>query len=54
VPVVDLLPACGLAWLQCPGVPAEEGPPPRDVLAALVASLRGELADALAALEDTR
>jgi hypothetical protein len=35
-------------------VPAEEGPPQRDVLAALVASLRGELADALAALEDTR
>ena len=35
------------------GCAAEEGPPQRDVLAALVASLRGELADALAALEDT-
>jgi hypothetical protein len=38
----------------CPGVPAEGCPPPRDVLVALVASLRGELADALAALEETR
>ncbi len=35
-------------------MPADQGPPQRDVLAAQVAPLRGELADALAALEDTR
>jgi transposase len=35
-------------------VPGEEGPPSYEVLAALVVSLRGELADALAALEETR
>jgi transposase len=35
-------------------VPAEEGPPSQEVLAALVASLRQELADALGALEETR
>jgi hypothetical protein len=35
-------------------VPGDEGPPPYEVLAALVASLRGELADALTALEQAR
>jgi transposase len=35
-------------------VPADEGPPPDEVLAALVASLRQELADALSVLEETR
>jgi hypothetical protein len=35
-------------------VPADQGPPPYDVLAALVVSLRGELADTLAALGQTR
>jgi len=35
-------------------VPVDQGPPPYDVLAALVVSLRGELADALAALGETR
>jgi len=35
-------------------VPAEEGPPSYEVLAALVASLRRELADALAVVEETR
>jgi transposase len=35
-------------------VPAEEGPPSQEVLAALVASLRQELADALGALKETR
>ena len=35
-------------------MPAEEGPPSQEVLAALVASLRQELADALGALEETR
>jgi hypothetical protein len=39
---------------QGPGVPADQGPPSHDVLAALVASLRQELADALGALEETR
>ena len=37
-----------------PGVPADEGPPSYEVLAALVASLRRELADVLGALEETR
>jgi transposase len=36
------------------GVPAEEGPPPYDVLVGLVDSLRGELAGALAAPGGTR
>jgi hypothetical protein len=40
------------AW--CRSVPAEEGPPSQEVLAALAASLRQELADALGALEETR
>jgi transposase len=35
-------------------VPAGEGPPSHEVLAALVVSLRQELADALGALEETR
>jgi transposase len=35
-------------------VPGDEGPPPYEVLAALVASLRGELAGAVAALEQAR
>ncbi len=35
-------------------MPAEEGPPSQEVLAALVVSLRQELADALDALEETR
>jgi transposase len=35
-------------------VPDDQGPPPYEVLAALVASLRGELADAVGALEETR
>jgi transposase len=35
-------------------VPGDEGPPPYEVLAALVASLRHELADAVGALEETR
>jgi transposase len=35
-------------------VPADQGLPPYDVLAALVESLRQELADAVAALEETR
>jgi uncharacterized coiled-coil protein SlyX len=35
-------------------VPADQGPPPYDVLAALVVSLRQELSDALAALAETR
>jgi transposase len=35
-------------------VPGDEGPPPDEVLAALVASLRQELADALGVLEETR
>jgi transposase len=35
-------------------VPAEEGPPSYEVLAALVASLRRELADALAVVDETR
>jgi hypothetical protein len=35
-------------------VPGEDGPPPSEVLAGLVASLRGELADALTALEQAR
>jgi transposase len=35
-------------------VPAEEGPPSQEVLAALVASLRQELADVLGVLEETR
>ncbi|MGO9779868.1 MAG: DUF6444 domain-containing protein [Streptosporangiaceae bacterium] len=35
-------------------MPGEEGPPPDEVLAALVASLRGELAGAVAALEQAR
>jgi transposase len=35
-------------------VPGDEGPPPHEVLAGLVASLRGELADALTALEQAR
>ncbi len=36
------------------GVPGDEGPPSYEVLAALVASPRRELADALGALEETR
>jgi len=35
-------------------VPGDEEPPPYEVLAALVASLRRELADALGALEQSR
>jgi transposase len=35
-------------------VPAEEGPPSQEVLAALLASLRQALADALGALEETQ
>jgi hypothetical protein len=35
-------------------VPADQGPPPYEVLAALVVSLRRELADALGALAETR
>ena len=35
-------------------MPGDEGPPSHEVLAALVASLRRELADALGALEETR
>jgi capsule polysaccharide export protein KpsE/RkpR len=35
-------------------VPGDDGPPPSEVLAGLVASLRGELADALTALEQAR
>jgi hypothetical protein len=35
-------------------VPGDEGPPPYEVLARLVASLRGKLADALTALERAR
>ena len=35
-------------------MPADEGPPSQEVLAALVASLRQELADARGALEETR
>ena len=35
-------------------MPGEEGPPPYEVLAALVASLRGELTEAVAALEQAR
>ena len=35
-------------------MPGDEGPPPYEVLAGLVASLRGELADALTALEQAR
>jgi transposase len=35
-------------------VPGEEGPPPYEVLAALVASLRGELTEAVAALAQAR
>ena len=35
-------------------MPAEEGPPSYEVLAALVASLRRELADALAVVEESR
>jgi transposase len=35
-------------------VPGDEGPPPYEVLAGLVASLRGELADALTAVEQAR
>jgi transposase len=35
-------------------VPGDEGPPPYEVLAGLVASLRGELANALTALEQAR
>jgi transposase len=35
-------------------VPGDEGPPPHEVLAALVASLRHELTEALGALEQTR
>jgi transposase len=35
-------------------VPGDEGPPPYEVLTGLVASLRGELADALTALEQAR
>jgi transposase len=35
-------------------VPRDDGPPPSEVLAGLVASLRGELADALTALEQAR
>ena len=37
-----------------PGVPGEEGPPSYELLAALVASLRGELAVAVAAVEQAR
>jgi transposase len=35
-------------------VPGDDGPPPYEVLAGLVASLRGELAQALTALEQAR
>ncbi len=35
-------------------MPGDDGPPPYEVLAGLVASLRGELADALTALEQAR
>jgi len=35
-------------------VPADQGPPSHEVLAALVASLRQELAEALGALEEMR
>jgi transposase len=35
-------------------VPDDEGPPPYEVLTGLVASLRGELANALTALEQAR
>ena len=35
-------------------MPGEEGPPPYEVLAAVVASLRRELAEAVAALAQTR
>lgn len=35
-------------------MPADQGPPPGEVLAALVAALRAELADALGALEEAR
>src|SRR6266704_5121257 len=38
----------------CAGVPDDQDPPPHDVLAALVASPRGELADAHAALAEAR
>jgi hypothetical protein len=42
----------GSAW--GPGVPGDEEPPPSEVLAALVASLRRELAGAVAALGQAR
>src|SRR5580693_3788448 len=42
----------GSAW--GPGVPGDEEPPPSEVLAALVASLRRELAEAVAALGQAR
>jgi hypothetical protein len=35
-------------------VPGDEGPPPYEVLAELVASLRRELAEAVGALEQVR
>jgi hypothetical protein len=38
----------------CPDAPADQGPPPYDILAALVVSVRGELAEALAALAQPR
>ena len=39
---------------KVPGVPGEEEPPSYEVLAALVASLRRELAEAAAILEQVR
>ena len=54
LPVLDLLPASGLGGLACPGVPDVEGPPPYEVLAALVVSLRQELAEARVELERAR
>ena len=37
---------------QCRGVPVDQGPPPYDVLAVLVVSLRGERAEAQGALSE--
>ena len=46
--------AVNIRVAQVPGVPGEEGPPSYEVLAALVASLRRELAEAVMALEQAR
>ena len=43
-----------LAGLWCPGVPADQGPPPYEVRAASVVSLRAELAETRAELDRAR